>query len=67
MGGFDGEGVQGGSVLVVKTHSSVPMWSKVKGQLAYDLKVSLMHIICIVKSVLGRVLFLDYINYRHHR
>ena len=48
MGGFDGEGVQGGSVLVVKTHSSVPMWSKVKGQLAYDLKVSLMYMcVCI--------------------
>ena len=40
MGGFDGEGVQSGAVLVVKTHSSTPMWTKVRGQLEFNAKVS---------------------------
>ena len=41
LGGFDGEGVQSGSVLVVKSHSSIPLWSKVIGQLEFGPKVSL--------------------------
>ena len=40
MGGFDGEGVQSGAVLVVKTHSPTPLWTKVKGQLEFNSKVS---------------------------
>ena len=40
MGGFDGEGVQSGSVLVVKSHSSIPLWSKVIGRSEHGPKVS---------------------------
>ena len=40
MGGFDGEGVQSGAVLVVKSHSSTPMWNKVKGHPMLNSKVS---------------------------
>ena len=47
LGGFDGEGVQSGSVLVVKSHSSIPLWSKVIGQLEFGPKVSLHVVTCI--------------------
>ena len=40
MGGFDGEGVQSGAVLVVKIHSPTPLWTKVKGQPEFSAKVS---------------------------
>ena len=48
MSGFDGEGVQSGSVLVVKSHSSVPLWSRVKGQPLYGPKVSSLLMLCDV-------------------
>ena len=40
VGGFDGEGVQSGAVLVVKTHSITPLWTKIKGRLEFSAKVS---------------------------
>lgn len=38
MGGFDGEGLQSSSVLVVKSHAAVPAW-KGSGKPAKDKKV----------------------------
>ncbi len=37
--GFDGEGVQSASVLVVKQHTPVPKWTTVKNVPQFDVKV----------------------------
>lgn len=38
--GFDGEGVQSSSVLVVKQHTPSPKWTDIKNVPQYDQKVS---------------------------